>query len=125
MEKGDLFPDYIATRSGHSRGSTVDLTIVPVPVPPQPEFKEGDPLLPCFGQVRFPDNSLDMGCGFDCFHESAHTGYEGLTPLQRGRRAMLVAAMEAAGFKNYELEWWHFTLRGEPFPDEYFSFPVR
>lgn len=75
LEKLELFPDYIATKSGHSRGSTVDLTLVPYPVPSQEVYYPGQPLVNCFDTVerRFHDNTLDMGTGFDCLSPYANT----------------------------------------------------
>jgi D-alanyl-D-alanine dipeptidase len=123
VDKSRLFSDgYIAERSGHSRGSTVDLTLVKLPARRQPRW-DGD-LVPCLDRDRFPDNTVDMGTGFDCFDTRSHT----LDPRIRGRarrnRLLLKRAMERAGFENYENEWWHYTLRDEPFPDRYFDFPV-
>ncbi|GAB7039426.1 MULTISPECIES: M15 family metallopeptidase [Catenuloplanes] len=127
VEKTRLFEDgYLARRSGHSRGSTVDLTIVRLPARPQPPYVPGQPLVPCFAPVwqRFPDNTVDMGTGYDCFDPRSNT----LDPRISGRalanRLMLRDAMAAAGFNDYDLEWWHFTLAGEPYPDTYFDFPV-
>ena len=75
IDKPDLFPDYIATKSGHSRGSTLDLTIVKNPPAPQEEYLPGQALVECFAPVetRFGDNSIDMGTGFDCLSEWANT----------------------------------------------------
>ena len=71
---------YIAEKSGHSRGSTVDLTIVPIPLPYQPEF-DIDNQCECFesSDERYKDNSIDMGTGFDCFHSLSHTQNNELT----------------------------------------------
>ncbi|MHB9099767.1 MAG: M15 family metallopeptidase, partial [Syntrophales bacterium] len=71
VDKRNLFRDgYIASKSGHSRGSTVDLTIVPLPAPKQGTYTPGQPLVACFSSTdkRFRDNTIDMGTGFDCFH---------------------------------------------------------
>jgi zinc D-Ala-D-Ala dipeptidase len=128
VDKRYLFRDgYIASRSGHSRGSTVDLTIVPVPVPVQAEYVSGQPLQECYlpAESRFKDNSVDMGTGFDCFHELSHPENPAVGLQQRMNRMLLKALMDKHGFKNYDKEWWHFTLRGEPFPERYFSFPVE
>lgn len=67
--------DYIAYKSGHSKGSTMDLTIVALPAFPEPEYHPGDKLYPCTNPAgqRYQDNSIDMGTGFDCFDERAHT----------------------------------------------------
>ncbi|MFZ5586008.1 MAG: M15 family metallopeptidase [Thermodesulfobacteriota bacterium] len=127
LDKRVLFPQgYIAERSGHSRGSTVDLTIAPLPTPAQPAW---DPArqVECFkpAGVRFADNGLDMGTGFDCFHELSHARSRQVGPEQRARRALLATLMDRYGFKGLAEEWWHFTLRDEPYPDIYFDFPVR
>ncbi len=128
VDKRKLFRDgYIARRSGHSRGSTVDLTIVPLPVPAEPPYKAGDRLTACYlpAGVRFADNSLDMGTGFDCFHEMSHPENKNLGPQHRSNRLLLRVLMEKHGFKYYGKEWWHFTLVNEPYPDTYFNFPVK
>ena len=128
VDKRNLFKDgYIADRSSHSRGSTVDLTIVPVPVPPQAGYTPGQTLTECYLPAgrRFGDNSLDMGTGFDCFHELAHTANPGIGQQQKINRLLLRTLMEKHGFKNYELEWWHYTLKNEPYPNTYFDFPIE
>jgi D-alanyl-D-alanine dipeptidase len=71
--------------------------------------------------VRFPDTSIDMGTGFDCFDPLAATADTQITPEQQANRRILAAAMEAAGFVNLPEEWWHYTLKDEPFPDTYFD----
>ena len=128
IDKRNLFRDgYIASHSSHSRGSTVDLTIVPLPVPPEPTYTSETPLSACFlpAGVRFADNSLDMGTGFDCFHEMSHPENQNLSPQHRSNRLLLRTLMEKHGFKYYDKEWWHFTLVNEPYPDTYFNFPVE
>ncbi|MBN1550166.1 M15 family metallopeptidase [bacterium] len=128
MKKTDLFrKGYIARKSGHSSGSTVDLTIVPVPVPEQEEYLPGQELSECYlsREHRFQDNSIDMGTGFDCFHEFAETQNTHITPQQRQNRLLLKTLMEKYGFRNYSKEWWHFTLREEPFPNTYFDFVIE
>lgn len=127
IDKSRLFEDgYIAEKSGHSRGSTVDLTIVPIPLTEQPEFDINDQC-ECFESVdkRFKDNSLNMGTGFDCFHPLSHTENPELNPQQRANRLLLKSLMDKYGFKNLAEEWWHFTLINEPFPDTYFNFEVK
>jgi D-alanyl-D-alanine dipeptidase len=128
VDKRYLFRDgYIAEKSSHSRGSTVDLTIVSLPAPLQPRYTPGEPLVECYlpAGVRFADSSIDMGTGFDCFHELSHPANKNLSPQQRSNRLLLKALMEERGFKYYDKEWWHFTLVGEPYPDTYFNFPVK
>ncbi|WP_399094799.1 M15 family metallopeptidase [Streptomyces sp. BBFR2] len=127
IDKSTLFRDgYIAEKSGHSRGSTVDLTLVKLPALPTRPYVPGEPLSPCYGpqEARFPDNSLDMGTGFDCFDTLAHTLDPRIKGEQRANRLLLKRGMERAGFTNYAAEWWHYTLTPETFPDTYFDFPV-
>lgn len=128
VDKSNLFRDgYIAEKSGHSRGSTIDLTIVPVPAPAQEQYIPGQPLHACYlpAEKRFKDNSIDMGTGFDCFHELSHPGNLKVGRQQRVHRLLLKTLMDKYGFKHYDQEWWHFTLRNEPYPDTYFDFPVK
>jgi D-alanyl-D-alanine dipeptidase len=128
LDKRNLFRDeYIAEKSGHSRGSTVDLTIVPVPAPAEESYIPGQPLRACFlpAAERFRDGGVDMGTGFDCFHELSHPGCVTIGVQQRINRLLLKTLMDKHGFKNYDREWWHFTLRNEPYPDTYFDFPVK
>ena len=128
VEKSQLFADgYIAERSGHSRGSTMDLTLVELPARRQPRWSmRRFGLVNCFApyEERFPDNTIDMGTGYDCFDTLAHTLDPRIQGVQRANRLRLKTAMEAAGFTNYENEWWHYTLADEPFPDTFFDFPV-
>jgi D-alanyl-D-alanine dipeptidase len=124
LPKSALFPDYIATRSGHSRGATLDLTVVPSDsASPAPDAAA---TLPCTApqQGRAPDGSLAMGTNFDCFDVKANTAAPGLTQEERDNRAILLEAMQARGFKNYPFEWWHYTFEPEPYPETYFDFPI-
>lgn len=127
VDKSVLFADgYIAEKSGHSRGSTVDLTLVALPPAAEAPYTAGQPLVDCTApqDVRFSDNSIDMGTGFDCFDTLAHT----LDPRVGGdelkNRLLLTEGLEHQGFVNYDQEWWHFTYQPEPYPDTYFDFPV-
>lgn len=127
IDKSKLFEDgYIAEKSGHSRGSTIDLTIIPIPLPYQPAFDVNDQC-ECFESIdkRFKDNSIDMGTGYDCFNVHSHTENPELTPQQRANRLLLKSLMDKYGFKNLPEEWWHFTLRNEPFPITYFDFEIE
>eukprot|EP01017_Pseudomicrothorax_dubius_P030324 TRINITY_DN3772_c0_g3_i1.p1 TRINITY_DN3772_c0_g3~~TRINITY_DN3772_c0_g3_i1.p1 ORF type:complete len:266 (+),score=71.75 TRINITY_DN3772_c0_g3_i1:141-938(+) len=126
LNKDVLIPDYIASQSGHSRGSTMDLTIIAWPPGEQETYHDGDKLRPCFSptEVRFKDNSIEMGTGFDCFHETAHTANPDIGEEAKQNRMFLKQLMEEQGFENYEFEWWHYTLKAEPFPNTYFDFPV-
>lgn len=128
VEKDRLFEDgYIAEKSGHSRGSTVDLTLVPLPAAPTRPYEPGERLTPCYAPEaeRFPDNSLDMGTGFDCFDTLSHTLDPRVGGEQRANRLLLKKTMENAGFTNLPEEWWHFTLTDETFPGTFFDFPVE
>jgi D-alanyl-D-alanine dipeptidase len=104
LDKRELFRlGYIASQSGHSRGSTVDI-----------------------GLVAFADGAeLDLGTPFDTFSPRSSPGDTTVSAPARHNRALLAAAMGRRGFRPYGKEWWHFTLRGEPFPATYFDFPVR
>ncbi|MFI6209799.1 M15 family metallopeptidase [Streptomyces sp. NPDC051041] len=127
VDKTRLFADgYIAEKSGHSRGSTVDLTIVRLPAEPTRPYRPGEPLVPCFAAQgeRFPDNSVDMGTGFDCFDPLSHTLDPRVQGEQRANRLLLKDTLEDLGFVNLAEEWWHYTYRPEPYPDTYFDFPV-
>lgn len=107
ISKDRLVPDgYIASRSGHSRGSTLDLTIV----------------------RRLDDGTvaeLDMGSNWDFFGPVSHAASRDISDDARANRMLLRMHMLFAGFAPYEAEWWHFTLRDEPYPDTYFDFPVK
>lgn len=127
VDKTRLFADgYIAEKSGHSRGSTVDLTFVRLPALPTRPYRPGDKLVPCYAPKaeRFPDNSVDMGTGFDCFDTLSHTDDPRIQGVQRANRQFLKSTLTAAGFVNLAEEWWHYTFKPELFPDTYFDFPV-
>ena len=121
LPKAKLFPDYIATRSGHSRGSTLDVTIVLLASTPS----EVDLFKPevCTSGDR-TDNSLDMGTSFDCLDPKANTHTQGLTAKQQENRDLLLEVMRRQGFKNYPKEFWHYTFEPEPYPSTYFDFPI-
>ncbi|MGH8531081.1 MAG: M15 family metallopeptidase [Nevskiales bacterium] len=108
---------YIAACSGHSRGSTVDVGIIPL------DFREPRMTAPDCGAADA--QAADMGTGFDCFDPRSHTDTDTIGTDQHLRRLILKQVMETAGFKNYEKEWWHYTLVNEPYPETYFDFPVR
>jgi D-alanyl-D-alanine dipeptidase len=127
VEKSRLFDEgYIGEPTAHSRGSTLDLTLVAMPPLAQPSYTPGQPLVPCTAPVdeRFPDNSVDMGTGFDCFDPLAHTADPAVTGTARDNRMLLKRLMADAGFTNYPREWWHYSYAPEPYPDTYFDFPV-
>ncbi|MDC0769760.1 M15 family metallopeptidase [Streptomyces sp. HD] len=127
VDKTRLFVDgYIAEKSGHSRGSTMDLTIVRLPAKPTRPYVPGQPLVPCYApqSERFPDNSVDMGTGYDCFDTLSHTLDPRIQGEQRANRLLLKGTLEALGFVNLAEEWWHYTYKPESYPDTYFDFPV-
>lgn len=104
LDKSVLFEQgYIAHKSGHSRGSTLDLTLFDMNT----------------------EKEVDMGGTFDYFGLKSHPGYKGVTPAQYNNRMILREAMTKHGFKPLSEEWWHFTLKDEPYPDTYFDFPVK
>ena len=103
LEKQELFAKgYIAKQSGHSRGSTIDLTLF--------DMKTG--------------KEVDMGGPFDYFGELSHPDFKGITDAQYNNRMRLRSLMTRNGFVPIDCEWWHFTLKDEPYPDTYFEFPV-
>jgi D-alanyl-D-alanine dipeptidase len=103
VDKRTLFQDgYISSRSGHSRGSTLDLTL-----------------------ARVGDGELDMGTPFDFFSPQSSPAAVGVSAEAKANRALLATAMRRRGFRPYIKEWWHFTLGAEPFPNTYFDFPVQ
>jgi D-alanyl-D-alanine dipeptidase len=124
LDKRQLLREaYVAERSGHSRGSTVDITIVwasPAPPPGTSAGHDG-----CGTDAARRNGALDMGSGFDCFDPVSHTDSPAVTPAQRANRQLLKRMMEHQGFRNYGREWWHYTLAQEPFTQQYFDFPVR
>ncbi|HCM63618.1 MAG TPA: D-alanyl-D-alanine dipeptidase [Morganella sp. (in: Bacteria)] len=127
VEKSALFRGgYIAGLSGHSRGSTVDLTIVPADST-IPEFDPRRIQVACTApqSQRAPDNSLDFGTGFDCFSPLSHPASDRVSSQQKANRVLLTSLMEQAGFKPLKTEWWHFTFIREPYPATRFDFPVE
>ncbi len=104
LEKTELFEQgYIASKSSHSRGSTVDLTLL--------DMETG--------------KEIDMGSPFDFFSEKSHPDFKGVTREQYENRMLLQSVMVKHGFTPIDCEWWHFTLNDEPYPDTYFEFPVN
>ncbi len=121
LSKLDLLQQvYISDRSGHSRGSTVDLTIVWDKPRTSGAGHDG-----CSPSAARRDGSLDMGSGFDCFDPVSNTADDSITSEQRANRQLLKSLMKRAGFHNYHREWWHYILNNEPYPDTYFDFVVR
>lgn len=106
VKKKNLFKEhYIASRSGHSRGSTVDITIIDLST----EKKE----------------ELDMGSPYDFFGKESWVSNQNLTSKQIKNRKILQDVMKKYNFRNYLQEWWHFTLRNEPYPNTYFNFTIE
>lgn len=104
IDKKNLFKEgYIAEKSGHSRGSTVDLTIIDLN----------------------SNRELDMGTHFDFFDPLSHTANSRISESQHANRVTLKSAMERNGFKNLKEEWWHFTFKNETYPQKYFNFKVE
>lgn len=104
VDKADLFRlGYLSSRSAHSRGSTVDLTLV----------------------TRADGRELDMGTPYDFLSPRSGQASAAVSAQARANRRLLAEAMARRGFRGYAKEWWHFTLNREPYPDRYFDFPVR
>ena len=104
VKKLDLFRrGFIASKSGHTRGSTVDLSIVDVKT----------------------NKELDMGSSYDFFGEASHPFFKNITPNQKKNRMLLRNIMIKNGFIPYDNEWWHFTLKEEPYPTTYFNFTIE
>ena len=103
----------------------MDLTIVPVPTPPQPLRVETSEQKSCTAKDRTPDSSLDFGTSFDCFDELSHTQSREVGEEARKNRAYLVREMARVGFQNYPREWWHFELASERGAETCFNFPVE
>jgi D-alanyl-D-alanine dipeptidase len=103
IDRAEMFArGYVAARSGHSRGSTVDLTLY--------HLDTGE-LVP-------------MGGDHDLMDRVSHHTAEGIAPVEARNRQRLRAIMTASGFNAYECEWWHYTLKDEPYPNTYFDFPI-
>jgi D-alanyl-D-alanine dipeptidase len=127
IDKSRIFElGYLSTRSAHSRGSTVDLGIVPLGAS-VPRYDPATALAPCTARKgqRFEDGTLDFGTGFDCMDELSATTHPDVSAQARKNRLMLRDLMVAAGFRPYRREWWHFELIDEPFPHQSFDFPIR
>jgi zinc D-Ala-D-Ala dipeptidase len=133
IEKADAFQQggYIMEKSSHSRGGTVDLSIIENSkklITPSVRQK----ILPNNKVIPFyDDNTVDMGTSFDFLGEESHTKYQNLDEQDKEMRKFLCEAMDRCGFGNFAegwgdnpKEWWHFTLYDEPFPKQYFDFPV-
>jgi D-alanyl-D-alanine dipeptidase len=104
IDRAEMFTNgYVAPKSGHSRGSAVDLTL-----------------------YRLDTGELAaIGGRHDLMDERSHHGARGVSDIEAQNRRTLCSIMEHSGFQRYECEWWHYALRGEPYPDTYFDFPIR
>lgn len=115
LSKTELFRlGYIASRSQHSTGAALDLTLVDLKADNSAEYDPSKAYADCTAPVeaRAPEGSVDMGTGYDCTDAKGHTTATSITPDQRAWRRRLVAAMARQGFVNYAKEWWHFSLPG-------------
>lgn len=122
LTKQDIFDhNYVARRSSHTRGSTVDLSLISLSQSlfDRPVFIHRE-----LGNY-LDDNTLDMGTSFDMFSDASHHGSPRIDERQELNRQILLDAMEHSGFKKYPEEWWHYTLVNEPYPDTYFNFDVK
>ncbi|MCF2533576.1 D-Ala-D-Ala dipeptidase VanX [Yinghuangia soli] len=103
IDRAEMFEKgYVAAKSGHSRGSTVDLTLYHLAT----------------GELAA------MGGDHDLMDSASHHGAKGIGPIEAGNRHDLCTIMTSSGFSSYECEWWHYTLKDEPYPDTYFDFPI-
>jgi zinc D-Ala-D-Ala dipeptidase len=119
LAKDRLVPDgYIAARSGHSRGSTVDVGLVRL------EPRDNERTRRSSSCARVDRNTLDMGTPFDCFSPTSATADTTVSIVGQANRQILLKVMQDAGFRNYSAEWWHYTLINEPHPTQIFDFPV-
>jgi D-alanyl-D-alanine dipeptidase len=123
LPKQTLFAlGYLIEKSGHSRGSTIDLTLIELgkslkPIHAQTRKLNNDEKIP-----YLDDNTVDMGSSFDLFHPVSHFNSSLITPEQQRHRRLLNKIMKTHGFVGVAEEWWHYTLINEPYPDTYFDF---
>lgn len=120
---------YLARRSGHSRGSTVDLTVISKSESSSEQraglrFREEN--IDCRYQKNIAaTGQLDMGTTYDCFSRRTNTANKDISQMAQKNRQLLRRAMDKGGFYNYPKEWWHYTMRGEPFPKTFFDFVIQ
>jgi zinc D-Ala-D-Ala dipeptidase len=127
IDKSQLFTlGFIAKQSSHSRGSTVDLGLIPTGGSLPALGDQSPPLRSCLAPKgdRFEDGTIDFSTGYDCFDVEASTSATKLTKVAAANRKTLRDIMVSAGFRPYSKEWWHFQLIDEPFPHRGFDFPV-
>lgn len=125
-DKRKLFDlGYIFEKSSHTRGSTVDISLIETNKKLHSIKTTTKKLNDGFEIYIFDDGTLDMGSSFDLFDKSSNLNTSLIKPEYKLRRTYLRMVMELCGFNSYEEEWWHFTLKNEPFPETYFNFKVR
>jgi D-alanyl-D-alanine dipeptidase len=125
IDKRNLFAlGYIARYSRHSSGTAIDLTLIPKNAAPAAAFDPTASYGACTALLaaRAPDNSIDMGTGYDCLDPQGHTAAGNISLQQHQNRTMLVVAMRKRGFANYFREWWHFTFGGNAAP--HYNVPI-
>ncbi|MFA6903447.1 MAG: M15 family metallopeptidase [Gallionellaceae bacterium] len=125
--KSDLVgKGYIAERSGHTRGDSIDLTLVRLPANAQPAFVKINQQK-CTAPVaqRFADNSVDMGTGYDCFDSRSHTMSPVIQGVAHANRVLLEQVMARHGFSNYKKEWWHYTYIRPYGPKQFYNFSIK
>jgi D-alanyl-D-alanine dipeptidase len=117
---------YLSSHSAHSRGSTVDLGLVPTAVRAPTTFDAAMPLVPCTAPkgVRFDDGTIDLGTGYDCLDPLASTNNPDVSKEARLNRILLQRIMHQQGFRSYSKEWWHFKFSDDPFSGRSFDFPI-
>ncbi|CAF0858352.1 unnamed protein product [Didymodactylos carnosus] len=116
---------YIAEKSGHTRGSTVDLTIIPLGQKVHIIDVVDRTLTDGYNISFLNDGTVDMGSSFDLFDIASHTNSTLVNEQSRQMRMYLKRIMEQANFTNLPVEWWHYTLINEPFPETYFNFDIQ
>jgi zinc D-Ala-D-Ala dipeptidase len=123
VEKSKLFElNYIAVNSSHSRGSTLDMTLIKIDESIQ-NIKFTNRTLENGRIIPFlDDGTVDFGSSFDYFGEASHPDTSLVDKQYQDLRQYLKKVMKKHGFKDYPIEWWHYTLENEPFPDTYFNF---
>jgi zinc D-Ala-D-Ala dipeptidase len=126
LEKSTLLAGYIASVSRHSTGTAVDVTLIEPTRATAAAFDPSASYGPCTGPAaqRAPDNSVDMGTGFDCLDVNSRPRSTAVSAEQQRRRAGLMAAMAKRGFQHYHREWWHFTFATAA-PGPHHDFPIR
>ena len=129
VNKQDLFKlHYIAEKSSHTRGSTVDISIIPIAQPlkkVEDITEEKRTLTDKYEIIYLNDNTVDMGAAFDLFDDASHPNSHLVDETHRDNREYLRKKMEKHGFEGFPTEWWHFTLKNEPYADVYFNFDIE